>query len=350
MRRKKQLRIVVLGYFGYRSNQLDGQTVKTRNILDLLQDKCENASIQYFDTELLHHNPLSIFTMLWRVCRCDRLIYVPASNNLIHFAPLLAVLAKLFRFKVIHLVVGGWLAEWLQQHPKSKRAVAKYDVILTETKIDKEKLERLFGFQHVRVFPNFRIDSREDLQLETSSIRTDFRIVFMARIHRMKGLDWMDALASHIEKNYERGSVKIDFYGPINLDDNDYFSEILSRHKSMNYLGVLEPSDIVKTLSKYNVLVLPTHYFTEGFPGSILDAYRSGILVIVTEWLHAKQFVRDGESGFIIPFEHGDQDLCEKVDYLINNPNKLKDLKRQAYAESLRYSPEAGWKILKEYL
>ena len=166
----------------------------------------------------------------------------------------------------------------------------------------------------------------------------------------MKGLDWMDALASHVEKNYERGPVKIDFYGPINPNDNDYFSEILSRHKSMNYLGVLDPSDIVKTLSEYDVLVLPTHFFTEGFPGSVLDAYRSGIPVIVTEWLHAKQFVRDGESGFIIPFEHGDQDLCEKVDYLINNPNKLKNLKRQAYAESLRYTPEAGWKILKEYL
>lgn len=350
MRRKKQLRIVVLGYFGYRSNQLDGQTVKTRDILDLLQDKCEDASIQCFDTELLHHNPLSIFTMLWRVCRCDRLIYVPASNNLIHFAPLLAVLAKLFRFKVIHLVVGGWLAERLQQYPKSKWAVAKFSVILAETQIDKEKLERLLGFQHVRVFPNFRMDSQENLQLETSSIRTDFRIVFMARIHRMKGLDWMDTLASHIEKNYERGSVKIDFYGPINPEDNDYFSEIISRHKSMRYLGVLEPSDIVKTLSKYDVLVLPTHYFTEGFPGSILDAYRSGIPVIVTEWLHAKQFVRDGESGFIIPFEYGDQDLCEKVDYLINNPNKLKGLKRKAYVESLRYTPEAGWKILKEYL
>lgn len=350
MRREKQLRIVVLGYFGYRSNQLDGQTVKTRNILDLLRDKCEGASIQHFDTEQLHHNPLSIFTMLRRVCWCDRLIYVPASNNLIHFAPLLAVLAKLFRFKVIHLVVGGWLAEWLQQYPKSKRAVAKYDVILTETKIDKEKLERLFGFQHVRVFPNFRMDSQEDLLTQSNSIRTDFRIVFMARIHRMKGLDWMDALASHVEQSYEPGSVKIDFYGPINQEDNEYFSEILSRHKSMKYLGVLEPSDIVKTLSKYDVLVLPTHFFTEGFPGSILDAYRSGIPVIVTEWLHAKQFVRDGESGFIIPFKHGEQDLCKKVDYLINNPDKLKDFQRQAYAESFRYTPEAGWEILKEYL
>ena len=350
MKRKRQLRIVVLGFFGYSSNILDGQTVKTRNILDLLQDKCKDASIQYFDTDRLHHNPLSVFNMLRRVCRSDRLLYVPGRNNLIHFAPLLAILAKLFRFKVIQLVVGGWLAEWLQQYPKSRWAVSKYEVILTETKIDKENLERMCGLKQVRVFPNFRMDSQEYLPVTSNSAHAFFRIVYMARIHRLKGIDWMNALASHLEKHYGEGSVKIDFYGPINPEDNDYFLEILSRHKSMSYLGILNPTEIVKTLSKYDVLVLPTHFFTEGFPGSVLDAYRSGIPVIVTEWLHARQFVRDGESGFIIPFEHGDQDLCEKVDYLIDNPNRLKDLKQQAYTESLQYTPEVAWQILKEYL
>ena len=34
---KPMKKVLVLGYFGYRSNQLDGQTIKTRNIMRLLQ-------------------------------------------------------------------------------------------------------------------------------------------------------------------------------------------------------------------------------------------------------------------------------------------------------------------------
>lgn len=349
--RRKYSKILVLGYFGYRTNQLDGQTVKTRNILELLKKKYpNNHTVKYFDTEELHYNVFSLFTMLWFVCRSCTVIYLPAHNNLARFASPLLFLSKLFGFQIVYVVVGGWLAKFLQDHPNVRKSIAQYVGILTETIIVKEQLEKLFDFKNVKVFPNFRLEV-PSAHSTTPTKHSEFRIVFMARIHRMKGLDWMDVLASHIEGKYEKGAVAIDFFGPLNSEDESSFYEILSRNKdTMSYHGTLEPSDIVQTLSRYDVLILPTHYFTEGFPGSVLDAYRSGIPVVVTDWLHAKQFVKNGETGFIVPFESGEKDLCDRVDYLIQNPEELKRLKQQALEQSLLYSPDAAWQILELYL
>jgi len=345
-------RIVVVGFFEFGTSRNDGQTVKTQNILELIKQRHSGSEeIDYFDTYLLHKQPLYIFSLIWVVASAKRVVYLPAHNNLKYFSVPLALLSLVCRFKVIHVTVGGWLASFLDNHSGVKWAISKFSVVLCETIIDKELLQERHGLKHVKVFPNFRMDRESDSILSVSDNSEHFRIVFMARINRMKGLDWIETLAYHIEQQDYGLNVTIDLFGPIAKEDEHYFEEMLSRHpESMMYHGVLDPREITRTLSRYDVLTLPTHYYTEGFPGSILDAYRSGIPVIVTQWLHAKQFVQDGESGFVIPFEHGDQDLCDKVDYLINNPNKLKDLKRQAYAESMRYKPEVAWQILEEYL
>ena len=44
-------RILVLGYFGYLTNQLDGQTVKTRDVYRLVKEQSKDYSVDYFDTQ-----------------------------------------------------------------------------------------------------------------------------------------------------------------------------------------------------------------------------------------------------------------------------------------------------------
>lgn len=52
----------VLGYFGYESNQLDGQTVKTRDVYRLIQEQFPNK-VGYYDTQKYKVSRLSlIFT------------------------------------------------------------------------------------------------------------------------------------------------------------------------------------------------------------------------------------------------------------------------------------------------
>ena len=81
-------RILVLGYFGYNTNRLNGQTVKTRDIYRLAGEQL-NAIVDFYDTEEAKFNKLSLFKMLWKLMRCNELFYLPAYNNLKLVFPLI---------------------------------------------------------------------------------------------------------------------------------------------------------------------------------------------------------------------------------------------------------------------
>ena len=117
----------------------------------------------------------------------------------------------------------------------------------------------------------------------------------------------------------------------------------------MKYYGPLEPSDIYETLEQNDVMLLPTHFYTEGLPGSILDAYISGIPVIVTKWKHATEFVDDGNTGIIIPFEDDGTALFDAVMSLYNNKDILNCMKQKANKKAYDFSSEKAWDLLQSY-
>ena len=73
-------KILVLGYLGLRTNQLDGQTVKTRDLYKLASQEFDDVDL--YDTEDFKFKKLSIFKMFWKVITCRTIIYLPAHNNL----------------------------------------------------------------------------------------------------------------------------------------------------------------------------------------------------------------------------------------------------------------------------
>ncbi len=77
--------------------------------------------------------------------------------------------------------------------------------------------------------------------------------------------------------------VIIDIYGPIyNEYLTEFEEECQNSSENLNYKGVLQPDEIYQVLSEYDLMLFPTQYYTEGFPGSILDAYISGLPVIAS--------------------------------------------------------------------
>jgi glycosyltransferase involved in cell wall biosynthesis len=144
--------------------------------------------------------------------------------------------------------------------------------------------------------------------------------------------------------------IIIDFYGPIDHNDKEYFLENVKIYPNTRYMGVVEQQEVHHVLAEYDIMVLPTKYYTEGFPGSILDAYISGIPVIVTKWKHADEFVDDGKTGFIVPFQYGDVEFIESVLKLYNNYSLLSEMKKLAYEKSKEYGYESAWKKIEPYL
>lgn len=338
---KKMKKVLVIGNFGYKKNQLGGQHVKTRDVYRLVDEQTA-GNIDYYDTEDFKFRKWSIFTMFWKVIRCHMLFYLPAHNSLKYIFPIIYVLSAIFRVRIHYFVVGGWLREFLMSLPMHRWMLRRVAGIHVETKRLKNELEEYFHYENVDIFPNFRFFEFEPKRFESEKLR----IVFMARVNKMKGLDWIFELAEAIEAQHLQDHFSITFYGPILKEDNNYFEENVLRFSFIEYKGVLEPKDIHETLSKYDVMLLPTHYYTEGLPGSVVDAYISGIPVIVSEWKHSHEFVENGVSGFIVPFENGQKDLIDKVLLLEKDRNLLHQLQANSLQLRMVYAPPSLEKIL----
>lgn len=327
-------KVFIIGYFGYNTNQLDGQTVKTRDIYRLATEQIQ-GTVDYYDTEDFRYRKLSIIKMFWQVVCCKTLIYIPAHNNLKRIFPIIYVLSVLFRVNIHYFVVGGWLREFITDLPLHRYMLSHLQGIHAETNQLKSELETYYHFKNVDIFPNFRFFNFTPQRVESEKLR----LVFMARINQMKGLDWIFYFAEYLQKNQLTDKYSITFYGPINEDDRAYFEDHLKRYSFTSYRGVLQPTDIYETLSQYDVMLLPTHYYTEGLPGSIVDAYISGIPVIATAWKHAYEFVEDGKSGFIIPFEYGEDTLVERILQFEHDRSLLRAMQHYALKKRNEFAP-----------
>ena len=328
-------KLLVLGYFGYETNQLDGQTVKTRDVCRLTKEQLGKHKVEYFDTQCLQRNKLLVFNMFWKLVRCKMLFYLPAHNNLKVFFPLIFILSKIFGYKIHYFVVGGWLREFLTHLPMHRLMLGRIAGIHAETKRLKRELEEYYHFGNVDIFPNFRFFEFNP----RATISNKLRIVFMARIMKQKGIDWIFSLADYIVENGLEDKYSITFFGQVADEDREYFKQNVEKYAFVEYRGSLQPAEIHETLSLYDVMLLPTHFYTEGLPGSVVDAYISGIPVIVTEWKHSHEFVDDGQSGYIVPFENGLQQMINKVLELEEGRDLLCRMKAHALVKRMDFAP-----------
>ena len=335
MKRKK---ILVFGYFGYVTDQLDGQTVKTRSIYELVKERAD-ADVVYADSQEFRKSPKSIFKFIYNIITCSTLIWLPAHNNLKYLFPLIWYISKIFKVEILYVVVGGWLSTMLKNLPFHRKKLASLKAIFVENRLTIDELKNTYNYTNVRIIPNFRPPTSTPVIRKPDG---QLRLVFMARINIMKGIDTIADICRSLPNN-----VSIDFYGPINSPDKNFFYErLVYKFPFVKYRGVLSPEEIHPTLQNYDVMLLPTHYYTEGFPGSILDAYRAGIPVIVTNWKHASEFVDDGRSGFIVDFDNPTEEIIDKIILLSSNMDLLQSMKWQSLNESRKYTSDAGWLAL----
>ena len=336
---------VVVGYFGYDTNQLDGQTIKTREVYDLIRMEID-ADVTYFDTESLKENKLYLFFLIKMIIGSDKIFYLPGQSNLKYIFPLIFILASLFQNNIYMLAVGGWLYEFVQRHPLLKLMLKRLPSILVETNFLKHNLGKL-GFHNVDIIPNFRnhnFDITSD-QLKVSENSLSF--VFMARVMQEKGLDTLFEYAELLQNQPYSDPIKLDIYGPISEKYQDVFFNELQKYNFIEYKGVVDSKDVYNILYKYDALVFPTYYEGEGFPGTVIDSYISGIPVITTFWKQLPEFVKDGETGFLVEVKNA-RKIYEIVGSLIMDKERLLMLKRNALAESKIYSKEIALEIIRK--
>jgi glycosyltransferase involved in cell wall biosynthesis len=344
--------ILVLGYFGYVTNQLDGQTVKTRDILKLLQQEYPNRSVGYFDTQQLKGNKLAGVTMLKQVCSCKSLVYLPAYGNLKIIFPILFVLSVLFRFEIQYFVVGGWLCNYIKTLPIHRWMLRRIKAIHVETKHLDSDLKVLYGYKNVDIFPNFRFfDARETrssavlTKLEDDVQPSRLRLVFISRVMKDKGLDMLHEVYAKMKSHGNDSLYSIDFYGEMK---DDYFNQHMSNVTNYAYKGILDPSSIIDTIKQYDALIFPTHYEGEGCPGILVEALAAGVPIIASDWKYNSEFVIPNVNGFLCRFDDVDN-YVDAIMALNGSKTLVADMGKASQEIATQFSDKYARELILSY-
>lgn len=122
----------------------------------------------------------------------------------------------------------------------------------------------------------------------------------------------------------------------------------LGLSNQVQFLGRLDTLALTEEYWRANVFVLCST--AEGSPNVILEAMSYGLPVVTTPVGSAVNMVKDGETGFFIPFKNS-QAIAEKLGWLAEHPNERYQMGLHSYDRAVQYySFDQKMKELEEIL
>lgn len=298
MTRNKKLAIIGGTPIEDRASSFGGTTVLLQNMIDY----CTRESIphmhiltnKYGGALASIRNMGFLFSTLFS---CRKEIGTLMVNISSYFGgvfviyPLVLLYAKIFGKKIVFRKFGGVFHQKLDESP-FLRSVALWLLRKTDlTMVETQSMLKYFEEKGIRTFwfPNVRTASEE----RTSPTSYTKRFVFISHVRPSKGVDIILNVSKQLPEDYV-----VDIYGPIM--DEKYTPSYFAQYKAQ-YKGVLNPDEVRSTLASYDVLLLPTYWPGEGYPGIMIEAFSVGVPAIASSWGGIPEIVQNGKNGIIIP-------------------------------------------------
>lgn len=340
-------RIKKIGIIGRISEKLcDGQTVKTRILVQELQKHYPDCEIKVAESSMFKSKPHVVTAQLIRCIReCDVVFILLSRNGMRLLFPVLHLFNWFWKKPLLHDCIGGSLDEVVRLYPSIKKALNKFDVNWVETQQLKTKLEGL-GIQNVEVLPNFKplvLPNIDELKMPSASL---FRFCTFSRVNKAKGIG--NAVQAIIDINREAGRrcVELDIYGPIEDNYEVELRPLLKASKgAVQYKGVVAYQDSVSVLKNYDMLLFPTTFYGEGFPGTLIDAFSAGLPVIATDWHCNSEIITEGITGYLYSIEEKYQ-LKYLMEYAIKNPKMIFEMRKNCLHDVQKYSADRAMTII----
>ena len=340
------MKVGLCGHFGFDSELLNGQTIKTKNVTLELEKQLGNKEIRKIDTSGGLKTILSICVQtigLFKDCR--NIIIFPAENGLKVFVPLCLMINLLFKRKLHYVVIGGWLDKYLLKHGVIRMLLKYFDGIYVETAGMRRQLNNM-GLNNIEVMPNFKdIYMLGDNELDCS-MEEPLSLCTFSRVMKEKGIE--DAIDAVVKVNSMFGKIifKLDIYGQIDNAYKKSFEEIiLSAPSYVKYCGTVSASKSVETIRKYYALLFPTYYEGEGFAGTLLDAMAAGVPVIASDWKYNHEIVLEGKTGILFKLGVSDE-LENKLIWILENREQWEGFKLECLESYKKYLPSNAISVL----
>lgn len=337
-------KILYITCLNKKNRKYDGERIKNTYIFDVLNKNYKTTTIN-----LSVHKFINSFRIIWNgLFSKKKYDYLIISKDP-HGANIIQRMLKMVGFpssKIIYFEIGPFLYTRIQNKTINPRTFIDDKMIVVETKSLKDELESI-GFTNIDVFPNFKPLPNNKFK-KINYPKKQLELVFLSRIEEQKGLfDLIDALII-VNKDYIK--YRLDIFGRIqSSNDRIKLYDYLNKYKFLSYGGKMDvgSEESYETLSNYDLHVFPTRY-SEGFPGSLIDFFISGVPTLSSSFQRANEILSPDDS--IVFEQFNTKDLIEKLVYIYNNQSLLNTLRSHSFDKRKEYSIQAFEEYLKRIL
>ncbi|MEK6845589.1 MAG: glycosyltransferase family 4 protein, partial [Nanoarchaeota archaeon] len=172
----------------------------------------------------------------------------------------------------------------------------------------------------ITVIPNgVNLEKFDSVKLERSSF---FKILWVGRLHPQKGLTYLLDALSHIKAELEQKRVEVHLIGGGELEEELREKAVkLELSSIVKFRGKVYGEELIKEYKSAHLFVLPSLY--EGQPLTLLEAWAAKLPVIVTDVGGNRDFVVEGENGYLIPAKDVNiikesNNVNEKEDFILS--------------------------------
>jgi glycosyltransferase involved in cell wall biosynthesis len=160
--------------------------------------------------------------------------------------------------------------------------------------IERDEVLKALPRAEVFVVPNC-VDSVGNLE---SIARASYRIVFLGRVHKKKGLDILVPALAEVARHLP--AVETLVAGPDDEGEWARVEELINKavpRPRVRYLGAVNGSDRFRLLAESTVFVLPSH--SENFGMSVVEAMACGTPVVVSRNCPWESVEREGAGLWV---------------------------------------------------
>lgn len=349
---KRSKPIGLIGRINPEGTLLDGQTVKTRTVYQMLLDKYGDENVIIVDTDNYKRRPLAVMSeTLGCLSKCDDIVVSLSRNGRRVFFPLLYASAKYKNKRIFHNLIGGWLADDLDTFPSWIKYLNSFAInwVESEKLVDKLAAKGVLNASYLPNFKNIELVNEQDIESTEFPEDKPLSLCMFSRIMEEKGVT--DAIIAINDLNARHGFEKytLNLYGPIDPEYSTKLDELLQTNKSVQYCGCIDPDESVNTIKNYYALLFPTRWSLEGIPGTIIDALSSAVPIVASRWQYYDEMLEDGKTGY--SFEIGDQQGLESaIERIAESRDAISQFKRNCLKKAHEYSPEQAFAAITDYI
>ena len=280
-----------------------------------------------------------------KVFRCRQVVLLGGPRSLSVFLILLWVCGKLPTTTMV--AIGGWLGDLARRNWLIRSvALPRVAHIFVQTSLIRDAVLRHASNSRISIMPNFNISIPIPIEDPDRFVRNPVRLLFLSQILRAKGV----FLAIEATRALQQRAIPVtlDIFGPCG-EEGIEDALMSSLGPDIHYKGVVPAERVIECMAGYDILVFPTFYEGEGFPGVILDAFWSGTPIVCSDWRSNSELVSDGRTGLVVSLDKAGAFVSALL-RLIEDRDLLCQISGNARREARKYHSETAAAEFLEHL